>query len=174
MTISPEQHQTRRQLTLFVSGDNGTIEKIRSQFNPVQHKLISAHVTLCREDEIIHIDRVIKNIELIKSDDPLKITFDKVDRFEEGKGVLIPAKAENNEFHDLRKKILKGVCELPRLHRPHITLMHPRNSTCTDNIFNQIRQYKLPTELSFDKISLIEQENGGQWTIKKEFQIVRQ
>ena len=48
--------------------------------------------------------------------------------------------------------------------------MHPRNSTCTDNIFGQIEKVGLPTKLKFKKISLIEQKDGGQWKILQEFE----
>lgn len=174
MTLSPAQHLTRRQLTLFISGGIEQIEKIRKQFNPVQHKLISAHVTLCREDEIIQIEKVIQNILVLKWSDPLKITFDPVYRFEGGKGVWLPSSTENTAFHELRKAILKGLNDNPRKHQPHLTLMHPRNSTCTDKIFDQIKAYALPTELFFDKISLVEQNNGAPWKTISEYRITPQ
>lgn len=158
-------------MTLFVQ-HNEIIEKIRKEFNPVQHQLIAAHVTLCREDEIKAIDLVIENIKLLRLKKPLRITFDQVARFEDGKGVLIPANKATHEFDELRREILKGVNNSPRQHQPHVTLMHPRNSTCTDYIFDQIRKCNLPAELSFDRISLIEQENDKPWRIKKEFLIV--
>ena len=43
----------RRQLTLFLSEScSSEIEKCRERFNLEQFKLIKAHITLCREDEI--------------------------------------------------------------------------------------------------------------------------
>ncbi len=149
------------------------IEKIRAEFNPIQFKLIPAHVTLCRENEIEPIEKVIENIKSFSLDNPLRIEFDKVERFDNGKGLLIPAKSENTDFNELRKSILKGLIEFPVDHHPHITLMHPRNSTCTDQIFNEITKYKLPIELSFDTISLIEESNDGQWKIKNQFPITK-
>ncbi len=149
------------------------IEKIRAEFNPIQFNLIPAHVTLCRENEIEHIEKVIENIKALSIDNPLRIEFDKVERFDNGKGLFIPAKKGNDEFIELRKSILKGLIEFPVDHQPHITLMHPRNSTCTDEIFNKILNYNLPTELSFDTISLIEQSNGGPWKIKNQFPITK-
>ena len=163
----------RIQLTLFISNQNELIEKIRAEFNPVQFKLIPAHVTLCRENEIEHIEKVIENIISLAPGNPLRIEFDKVERFDNGKGLLIPAKSENTDFNELRKSILKGLIEFPVDHHPHLTLMHPRNSTCTDEIFNQILNYNLPTELNFDTISLIEQSSGGPWKIKNQFPITK-
>ncbi len=173
MIIPTEQNLTRRQLTLFISGGSEIIEKIRQQFNPVQHKLISAHVTLCREDEIVQIDKVIKNIELIKFDGPLKIIFDKVDRFEGGKGVWLTSSVDNKQFHELRREILKGLNDTQRYHQPHLTLMHPRNSSCTEKIFDEIKAFELPNEILFDKISLVEQNDGGPWKTINEYRLLQ-
>ncbi len=84
--------EIRRQLTLFISNQNETIEKIRAEFNPEQYKLIAAHVTLCREDEIGPIEKVIENIKCITWRKPILIEFNPPERFENGKGALIPAK----------------------------------------------------------------------------------
>jgi len=164
--------QARQQLTLFITHQNQTIEQVRARFNPIQHSLIPAHVTLCREDEIEQLEQVLTNIKNIKLNRPIQIGFEAVERFENGKGVYMPAKATNDSFHRLRKLILKGINESPRIHLPHITLMHPRNSTCTPEIFDQIKTYPLPTVLSFNKISLIGQINGGKWEIISEFDFV--
>lgn len=155
--------ETRRQLTLFV--ENKTIEEIRAKFNPTQQALISTHVTLCREDELEDLEKVIANIRVLKIDKPIEISFNEVIRFENGKGVLIPANEDNNDFHNLRGAILIS----PRKHLPHITLMHPRNSTCTDSIFEEIKSYQLPTTLFFNRINLIAQKDGGKWEILDEF-----
>ena len=161
--------QIRQQLTLFISDQNELIEKVRAEFNPIQFDLISAHVTLCREDEIEPIKKVIENVKSLKLNKPIRIEFESVERFENGKGLFIPAKKENFEFYELRKSILKGITEFPREHLPHITLMHPRNSTCTDKNFEKINGYDFPKELYFDTISLIEQKNGGRWKLLNNF-----
>ena len=149
------------------------IEKIRAEYNPIQFNRIAAHVTLCREDEMESIEKVIENIKSLTTGNPLRIEFDPLERFGNGKGLLIPAKKGSSEFHELRKSILKGLIEFPADHHPHITLMHPRNSTCTDQIFNQIVKYKLPTELFFDTISLIEESNDGSWEIINQFSMTK-
>jgi 2'-5' RNA ligase len=164
--------QSRRQLTLFIPGRNETIEKIRAEFNPEQYSLIAAHVTLCREDEIEPVEKVIANIRSIAWDKLVRIEFSLPERFENGKGVFLPAKRDNPDFYALRKAILEGLNEYPETPLPHITLMHSRNSTCTDIIFERIRKYELPSELIFDKISLIEQHNGGKWRIIEQFPIM--
>ena len=161
---------TRKQLTLFVSSEDAIeIENIRRTFNPIQFGLIESHVTLCREDEIENLEAVMYNLEHIDSA-RITINFGEVSRFSDGKGVFIPASGNNEEFNRLRAKVLFHLSRI-RFHEPHITLMHPRNSTCTDDIFESIKRVNLPVTLSFDKISLVEQANGKPWRILKSFRL---
>ena len=163
----------RRQLTLFVvQKDAENIEKVREQFNPKQSELIKSHVTLCREDEIENLEKVITNLyRLAKTE--IDIEFGSPSRFDNGKGVLLPAKVDNIEFQELRRQILNGINDNPRKQEPHITLMHPGNSICTDNIFAQIKKISLPAKLKFKTISLIEQKDGGPWNVLQEFEMIR-
>jgi hypothetical protein len=161
----------RRQLTLFLEQkDAETIELVRQEFNPIQFELIKAHVTLCREDEIQNLDNEKLSL-LLLSQSEIVIEFGKAARFDNGKGLFIPATTGNGEFQELRRQVLVGVCDNPRNQDPHITLMHPRNSTCTDKIFEQIEKVSLPTKLKFKRISLIEQLEGRQWKILQEFDL---
>lgn len=153
----------RRQLTLFVyKADSKNIEAIRSTYNPLQRQLIDSHVTLCREDEIRNLEKVIDNLNQLNQQ-AITISFGQVTRFDNGKGVLIPAMGNNESFYKLRQQVLAGLNDDPGRQEPHITLMHPRNSTCTDNIFELIQQVNLPAKLQFKTISLIAQVNGGKW-----------
>ena len=161
----------RRQLTLFVEQkDAEQIERIRQKFNSIQFEIIKAHVTLCREDEILNLEKVKSNLFLLTQTD-ININFGKIERFDNGKGLFLPATNDNEEFDSFRKQVLSGLIDNPRKQKAHITLMHPRNSTCTDNIFKQVATINLPTKLNFKKISLIEQKNGGQWKILQEFNL---
>lgn len=163
----------RRQLTLFVNPkDAETIEQIRQEFNPKQFALIKCHVTLCREDEIENLEQVISNLQSLRQEE-IDIEFGKATRFDNGKGLFLPATTNNASFQTLRRKVLFGLNDNQRKQEPHITLMHPRNSTCTDAIFQQIESVKLPTQIKFNTISLIEQENGGAWKILQEFQLLQ-
>ncbi len=159
----------RIQLTLFVSEkDSGQIETIRQWFNLAQYALIKSHVTLCREEELEQLERVIDNLEKLEHE-AITIDFDNAVRFANGAGVLLPAIGNYDEYHQLRKKILHGIIDKPGIPEPHITLMHPRNSLCTDDIFEQIKNYNLPAKLTFSTISLIEQEPGMEWQVLQEF-----
>jgi 2'-5' RNA ligase len=160
---------TRKQLTLFLNEPESLeIEKIRKTFNPEQYQLIKSHITLCREDEIEAIEKVRKNLGQLNFY-RFSIDFGKVVRFSDEKGVLIPANGPCEAFHQLRKMILAGIIEKPRMHEPHITLMHPRNSTCTEEIFKEIAAFNLPDSIQFNKISLIEQTAGEPWQVLAEW-----
>jgi len=99
-------NEIRKQLTLFIEESNETIEKIRADFNPEQHNLIPAHITLCREEEIKQIDDIIERIKSISLKKPILIELKEVERFANGKGVLIPVSDKNTEFRELRKSVL--------------------------------------------------------------------
>lgn len=161
--------QKRRQLTLFVPNDQSeAIEKVRAEFNPEQFRLIDAHVTLCREDEIEPLDQVISILEKtnLKS---VTLNFVEPILFSEGKGVLLPAVDSDGSFQSLRREILSNSIENPRNHQAHITLMHPRNSTATETVFEEIKQVDFPKTITFSEVCLIEQESGKEWKIVKRF-----
>lgn len=163
--------QIRRQLTLFVNPQDALIiEAVRKRFNPQQQELIDCHVTLCREDEIDNIEAILANLQKLDTSE-ISIDFGRVTRFDNGKGVMLPALGENDGFHELRSKILAGINESIRRPEPHITLMHPRNATCTDELFEEIKKFSFPTRIVFTRISLIEQVDGGKWSVLQEFPI---
>jgi hypothetical protein len=170
---NPFKMSTKRtQLTLFVAEQQAVqLEEIRKTFNPLQYELIKSHVTLCREDELVPIEQVIRNLHGLKQE-AITIDFGPVVRFSNGAGVFLPAIGNNQSFHHLRAKVLQGIVDQPRIPEPHVTLMHPRNSTCTDAIFGQILKYTLPSQIQFTKITLIEQENGLKWNVLQEFELV--
>lgn len=153
----------RQQLTLFCPLEESIlIEKIRRQYNPVQYDLIACHVTLCREDEILEIEKVLANLRSQRLKETI-INFEIPIRFSNNNGLMLPGKGRNEGFHALRKQVLQEITSEPRSHQPHITLMHPRNSTCTDEIFETIKKYRHPSKITFVAISLIEQEIGKKW-----------
>lgn len=161
----------RQQLTLFLNKkDAGAIEKIRKKFNPKQQQLIDSHVTLCREEEITNLDKILDNLQNLDTS-KITIQFGQAIRFDHNKGVLLPASGDNRQFHQLREKVLSGSNISMRTHDPHITLMHPRNSNCTDEIFEAIQSVNLPVSLNFYTISLIKQINGGPWQIIDRFKL---
>jgi hypothetical protein len=165
------KNQTRQQLTLFLPSDQFAIETIRKKFNPIQQSLIAAHVTLCREDEIDPFEKIVDNLTSLPSLGSIEISFNPVAKFEGGKGVWLPGATNNDAFHNLRRAILRGHISSPRHITPHLTLMHPRNSTCTEDIFAEIKNYTLPTVLVFDSVSLIRQDGKEPWQTIAQFRI---
>lgn len=154
---------------MFVNpNDAQEIEAVRKRFNPQQQELIDCHVTLCREDEIDNIEAILTNVQKLDTIE-ISINFGRVSRFNNDKGVMLPALGENETFHQLRSKILKGINEFIRKPEPHITLVHPRNATCTDERFEEITKFSFPNRIVFTRISLIEQINGGKWRVLQEF-----
>ncbi len=161
----------RKQLTLFLNElDSKSIESIRRRFNPIQFELIKSHITLCREDEIenlSHIQRNLENLEMQK----FEMQTNGLKRFSDEKGVLISVIDKKQQFQELRELVLRNENSNPRKHNAHITLMHPRNSTCDDMKFKEIQKSELPKKLRISKISLIEQEIGKEWKILKEYEL---
>ncbi len=161
--------QVRHQLTLFVQPkDAVVIEAIRSKFNPVQQALIASHVTLCREDELAPLNVIIAHLQQLPFA-PITVQFGAVTRFDNDKGVMLPALGNNTKFHQLRKTVLQPNIAIPRLLEPHITLMHPRNATCTNATFKVIQAVNLPKQFTFTNIALIQQYNGGKWQVVHQF-----
>lgn len=162
---------TRRQLTLFIpEPHNKIIELVRMNFNPIQYSFIKSHVTLCREDELELLDQVLNNLLHLKHP-AITIQFKPVHRSANEKGAMLPGTDEQHSFHQLRKSVLAGINDQPMLLQPHITLMHPRNSTCTDELFEQIQKYEFPSQITFTEIAFIEQVNGGIWKTLETFQL---
>lgn len=170
--IPKDMEKIRRQLTLFVDPKYAeAIESARKAFNPVQFGLIKSHVTLCREDEIAVLEPVIHHISTLELGG-ITIDFGPPVRFgNENSGVLLPAIGDISAFQALRSAILRGIVDQPRPSEPHITLMHPRNSTCSDSIFENIARRVFPTTIPFASISLIEQIDDGSWKVLRVFDL---
>lgn len=169
---SSEITKKRLQLTLFVDESQSVeIENIRRKFNIEQYSLIKSHVTLCRENELEELGNVLHNLVNLTFS-CFTINFGNVVRFFQGKGVLMPGVGENLAFYNLRESVLYGNVEKNEKFSPHITLMHPRNSICSDLEFAQIQKIVLPNAIKFRKISLIEQEAMGKWQVLREFELV--
>lgn len=155
----------RRQASLYLD-DVPVVEDLRLRFNPAQAVLIPAHITLCREDEVSHWfafeDRV-------RSVLPIAVTLKFGPPVRDGDLVYLPAVGSTQSFDRLRHDLLELVGKSPRKHLPHITIIHPRNGFCTDEIYAQIADCVTPFTATFHEISLIEQNDGGVWNCLKRF-----
>jgi hypothetical protein len=158
MTLS-SMKLTRRQASMYLYNMHG-IEELRCRFNPAQSRLIPAHVTLCREDEVNDWSALQKRIDETL---PIHLTLGFGSPVRDGNLVLLPAISGIEQFDDLRHRLHIGGLNGPRRHDPHITIIHPRNGKCTDAVFREISERIQPFTKTFHRISLIKQSDGGPW-----------
>ena len=163
-TLTDTRVARRRQLTLFVpSPVSATLERIRQELDPVQARLIRAHVTLCREDELdgVGFDDVRERLRR-QSMSELALRFGPA-RIFAGHGVLLPCVGGEALFHQLRAGAL-GRAEI-RVQEAHITLAHPRNPRAPANNAAHVAALETLATISFGTVSLIEQEPGQPWDV---------
>ncbi|MCU0717715.1 MAG: 2'-5' RNA ligase family protein, partial [Pirellula sp.] len=115
----------RRQASLFLV-DQFQIEAVRSRYNPIQARLIPAHVTLCREDEVCDWETLRSKLESLR---PFEITLTFGIPVREGNFVYLPVVDGLDLYQDFRRRVLSKDA---RIQMPHLTLIHPRNGVCTD------------------------------------------
>ncbi len=148
---------SRRQATLFFHDPPAVLVHCRRNYNPVQAALIDAHVTLCREDEVVDwpvLETRVAGLMPIR----LQLEFGKPLRSDHS--VWLPVINGAEDFAALRRSLLP---HSPRPMNPHVTIIHPRNGTCTDEAFAEIEQRLQPFLWTFQEIALIEQREGGPW-----------
>ncbi|TXI90452.1 MAG: 2'-5' RNA ligase family protein [Burkholderiaceae bacterium] len=151
----------RYQLSMFVQEAEALeIEAWRRQLDAVQFALISAHVTLVREDELQNLDRLWLHVKTNKLE-PLNLVFGAAQRsFEHG--VLLPCIDGQSAFHQLRQSILgDGARDM----HAHMTLAHPRNPRSSANTDDILQRIPSPLSFRFARISLIQQIDHAAWQI---------
>jgi hypothetical protein len=152
---------TRRQATLYLPEPHAAaVEQLRSTHNPAQHALIRAHVTLCREDEVHDWTELASRLKTIG---PIAISLVFGSPVRDGNLVYLPVTSLTSSFDRLRTSLLARSGTSVRKHEPHITLIHPRNGSCSDATFAQIMSHSIPFEATFRAVTLISQEGGGPW-----------
>ena len=152
---------SRRQATLYLPPPHAAaIDKLRLAYNPVQHDLIRAHVTLLREDEVQDWDEVACRL---KTCPPIAVTLAFGAPVRDGNLVYLPAIDSTATFDHLRATLLSRAEAVVRKHEPHITLIHPRNGVCSDEAFAAIVSGCPPFTATFREVTLITQDDGGVW-----------
>lgn len=152
----------RRQLTLFLSGEPAAaVEAVRRVVDPEQYRLIPAHVTLCREDEVVGIPPDELEARLAAgSGRRITLEFGRAELFSEH-GIQLRCVAGGAEFQALRELVL-GSREIARP-RPHITLAHPRNLRAAGNSLEAALALPARLQVRLSWIHLIEQEGAQSW-----------
>jgi hypothetical protein len=154
--LSGIELMNRSQASLYLP-DLLPVESLRVRYNPAQALLIPAHVTLCREDEVADWGAFRARLETLR---PFKITLGFGVPVRENDFVFLPVREGFDEFHEFRTALLM---KEPRKHIPHVTIIHPRNGTCTDQIFADISLNIQPFQITFREVMLIEQKDDGVW-----------
>jgi 2'-5' RNA ligase len=156
---------TRSQLSLFVPPDIGIdIEGIRRIADPVQRRLIPAHVTLCREDEITGLGLADLQRRLSSAGQgPVTLQFGPPERFA-GHGILLPCIGGASEFQALRETVLAA--RDVRSHHAHLTLAHPRNPMAPGNALESAMSLGDGLRVTFGHIHLIEQVDDAPWVVR--------
>ncbi|MBK9709413.1 MAG: hypothetical protein IPO77_21220 [Acidobacteria bacterium] len=158
----------RIQLSLFVPAhQRDLVESVRRLLDPVQASLIPAHVTLCREDELVNLTSIELAARLGATEaTPLKLVFGAPEVFQ-GHGVLLPCVGGAAEFQRLRRWVLGNISA--RSHPPHITLAHPRNPKADGNTPGNLDSLSSELEITFFEVSRIQQKAGLAWQVLEQF-----
>jgi 2'-5' RNA ligase len=154
----------RSQLSLFVPQPIGAdIEAVRRITDPVQSRLIPAHVTLCREDELTGIGLPEIQARLGHGRrEPITLRFGPPERFS-GHGILLPCIGGTAEFEALREVVL--ATQSVRSHAPHLTLAHPRNPKAPGNELHSTATLREGLSVTFAEVHFIEQSDDAPWVV---------
>lgn len=162
------------------------LDVLRATLDPVQHGLIPAHVTLCREDELHPLapselaDDLAAAVALRFADraeshaaHPISLVFGAAESFD-GHGILLPCIDGEADFHALRSAILAAAIGHDALRRPaaHVTLAHPRNPRAPGNSLASARRLPVPLSLTFREVRLIEQVDAAPWRVLATFPLL--
>jgi len=159
---------SRLQLSMYVPPASACfIEHTRQQLDPVQHRLIPAHITLCRESELAAIEDVKQRLRKL-SFPPLTLQFGKAEAFFEH-GWLLPCIAGQPMFRALREYLLASTAIHEQ--QAHITLAHPRNPKSPSNCLANATALPERFELTFPTINLIRQENAQPWQVLEHYSL---
>ncbi len=156
----------RRQLTLFVPNqESGPIETLRRRLDPVQHALIRAHVTLCREHELADAAGFVEHLQRA-TPGALTLTFGPPERFAEH-GVLLPCTGGAPAVEQVRRFVLGSPAA--RGVTPHISLAHPRNPRAPANGGGPLPKVAAGFAFTFTSVALIEQVASSPWRVVAAF-----
>lgn len=166
----PSLLNSRVQLTLFVPGAAAEkIEVARKSLDPLQFSLIPAHVTLCREDEIVGLQSAVVQGRLsVREARPISLTFGAPESFSTH-GILLPCILGEKEFQALRRLVLGSTTV--RRQPPHITLAHPRNPKAAGNSLAAASALEAGMKVTFRTVCRIQQDGDSPWRVVERFDL---
>ena len=155
----------RRQLTLFLPPDQRAIvEPIRHRLDPQQHAIIQAHVTLCRDNELVPWQVINQRLASL-GDFSITMQFGEPQLLPDGCVLLRPTRGAE-QYQDLRQSILGSSANA---HGAHITLLHPRNAGGVIYNLAEIAPALAGLTATFRTIAIIEQYGSGPWLVQQEY-----
>jgi len=159
----------RRQLSLFVHEDaRAPWDALRRNLDPVQHRLIPAHVTLCRDEEP-YPDAPEALAARLAAAPALRLVFGPPEPFD-GHGLRLPCVDGEAGFHALRAQAL-GTSSARR-HQAHLTLAHPRNPHASGNRPGAWAHVPSRTVLVFDAVqAIVQTEPDAPWKVQASIQL---
>lgn len=165
MTEQAPSWTTRRQLSLFLpEPQRSLVEPIRLRLDPIQHALIPAHVTLCRQDELAPWRDIHQRLARLE-DFAITMAFGAPRELPDG-SVLLRQTAGIEQFQALRRSLLGEAC---RDQSAHLTLLHPRNAIGALHDLAAIARTLARLVVTFRTISLIEQRGCDPWRVEGEY-----
>ena len=156
---------TRRQLTLFLPpAQRAIVEPIRQRLDPRQHAIIQAHVTLCRDDELVPWQALSQRLASL-GEFAITMQFGEPQVLPDGCVLLRPTHGAE-QYQHLRQSVLGPSANI---HDAHITLLHPRNATGVIYDLAEIALVLVGFTATFRTIALIEQCGSGPWLVRQEY-----
>jgi hypothetical protein len=145
-------------------------EDLRRSLDPIQSRLIPAHVTLCRENELNQISESELQVRFSQVHlGPITLHFGRPEVFD-GHGILLHCIGSVNEFRVLREHVL-GSSTIGE-QRPHITLAHPRNPKAHGNSLANASRLGAGITIAFPAVQLIEQHGVQPWKVLRQFELL--
>ena len=171
MNLVRIEYMRRLHLTLFLDPmESMVIEYIRKRFNPEQFRLIPAHITLCRENELEDLTRIKHVLETLDFEE-FDLSLGEIREISAELGVWVTLLDPQGKVPQLREMILGGASPSAGNFTPHITLMHPMNSKLNRQKVETIKEVELSGMIRISRISLIEQQEDQIWKTLEEYQL---
>ncbi len=157
----------RRQLSLYLPYPaRELVDRVRARVDPIQHRLIPAHVTLCRDDEVA-LAEPFEKLRRSLAGLSVSLRFSGPERFQ-GHGIMLRAVADSGDFYELRRRILgpgTGNVGSARRLDPHVTLAHPRNPRAPGNSLENAAALAEGLSVRFEDLCLVEQRGSAPWRV---------
>lgn len=140
------------------------MEPIRQRLDPRQHAIIPAHVTLCRDDELLAWQDIGPCLAALGRF-AIRLQFGAPQVLADG-GVLLRPTHGMELFQELRRAVLGPSANS---HGAHITLLHPRNAAGVACDLSDIAAKLAGLTAVFRTVAVIEQNGPGPWLMRQEF-----